>query len=469
MKSGHNLYMANENKRSAFSKATTFVKLTGIPGPRGYLYFKYVRLFQNNILHAFTKVNKEYGEIASFPWPMNSVIVYSPRLIKEILVDNNRSYIKGEQIEEIRAVVGNGLATNNNHDSWLKSRKLMAREFNKKSVKKFYDIFSKECHKSISQISSQKISQLDICEIMKLLTFNIATATTLGKKLSSEDAVKVNEAVHYTSIVTYERIFQFFPIPYWVPTLKNLNFNMHFKNLNSIVKGIISEEKNNKNASGESILEKLVHAKDEETGFSFKETELRDEILTLLIAGHETSAHTLTWAFGLLAKHQEIQQKLYLQIKDLTDPEEITNHPYLIQVIKETMRLYPAFPVLSRKANQNLNLGKYRLDKETNVVIPIYVTQRSTEYWDEPSTFNPDRFEGESGEKLDKSYQYLPFSRGPRRCIAELFAMDEMCLIIKYFITELQFQLNGELPEDIAQVSLKPKGGMRLSLKTRVK
>ncbi|MCP4914721.1 MAG: cytochrome P450 [Oligoflexia bacterium] len=456
--------MANKNKRSAFSKATKFVNLSGIPGPRGVRYFNYVRFFQKNILGAFTSVNKDFGEIGSFPWPMNSVIIYSPKLIKQVLVDDNRKYIKGEQIEEIRAVVGNGLATNNNYDSWLKSRKLMAREFNKKSVQKYFQIFSQLSEQSFESLDTE----VDICETMKKLTFDIACQTILGKGLSQTEAQQVNNAVHYTSIVTYERIFQFFPLPYWMPTIRNFKFNKHFRNLNRIVKNIIKTEKENSNPSGISILEKLVHAKDEETGFSYSKHELRDEILTLLIAGHETSAHTLTWAIGLLAKHQDIQERLFNDIKNET-LETIAHHPYLLQVLKETMRLYPAFPVLSRKANENTSLGQYHLEKETNVVIPIYVTQRSEEYWDDPLKFDPDRFNGEAGEKLEKSYQYLPFSRGPRRCIAELFAMDEMCIIVFELLKKYRIELKSEFPQDEAYVSLKPIGGMHVCLKARVK
>lgn len=133
------------------------------------------------------------------------------------------------------------------------------------------------------------------------------------------------------------------------------------------------------------------------------------------------------------------------------------------------MRLYPAFPVLSRKANEDTNLGEYKLQKETNVVIPIYVTQRSEEYWENPLEFNPDRFKDEAGDKLEKSYQYLPFSRGPRRCIAELFAMDEMCIIIFELLKKFKFQLKSEFPQDEVYVSLKPVGGMHICLEPRVK
>src|SRR5688572_13197992 len=104
--------MANPNKRSPLSKAFTFVNLTGIPGPRGLQYYQFARLFQKDVIGGFTKVYEDYGDIASFPWPMNSVIIYSPAFVQKVLIEDGKKYVKGEQIEELRAVVGDGLATN---------------------------------------------------------------------------------------------------------------------------------------------------------------------------------------------------------------------------------------------------------------------------------------------------------------------------------------------------------------------
>lgn len=458
--------MPNPNRRSAFTKATNFINLNHVPGPRGLYYFKFVRHFQKNILEAFTRVNTEYGDIGSFPWPMNSVIVYSPTMVKTIFVDQGKSYIKGEQIEELRAVVGNGLATNNDHESWLKSRALLSREFNNKSVANFTNEFVKILGEHFPH--QMREATLDICESMKMLTFKIACKTFLGADLNEADARKINEAVHYTSIITYKRIFEAFPLPYWLPTIKNFKFNHHFNNMNSIVLGLIEKERKNVTEKPKSILEKLVHAKDKETNFSFSDEELRDEILTLLIAGHETSAHTLTWCLGLLAKHQDVQERLYSEIQSAT---EATNEnyfeqiPYLKWILQETMRLYPAFPVLSRKAAVDVELGDYKLPKNTNVVIPIYVIQRNEDNFKDAKAFKPERFQDET---LEKSYAFLPFGRGQRRCIAELFAMTEMAIILVEMVKRFKIELvDNYYPQEEAFVSLKPIGGMPVKLTPR--
>jgi cytochrome P450 len=182
----------------------------------------------------------------------------------------------------------------------------------------------------------------------------------------------------------------------------------------------------------------------------------------MMLAGHETSAHTLTWIFGLLAKHPEIQEKLYQEIQSSTSVESI---PYLKLVMNEAMRLYPAFPVLSRKTAVDCQLGDYKIPQNTNVVIPIYVMQRHADNWDRPTEFIPERFADPAAEK---SYAFLPFSRGPRRCIAELFAMTEMSIIVVNLLKLYKIELTtNTLPEEVAFVSLKPVDGMNIKLTKR--
>lgn len=464
--------MANKNKRSPFSKALVHVNLSHIPGPRGLLFFKYVKLFQNDILGAFTKVYKDYGHIASFPWPMNSIIIYSPSYAKKVLVESSKNYIKGEQIEELRAVVGDGLATNNDHESWKKSRSIISKVFTKNAVDSFCPKFEQLTLNLFERWQNkfeEKTWTTDICEQMKFLTFNIAAQTLLGANLNEKNATIVNRAVHFTSIVTYERIFKFFPLPYWLPTKTHREFHHHFNSMNEIVLNIINEEKNNpSNPDDRSILQRLVHAHDEESGHRFSQMELRDEALTLMLAGHETSAHSLTWIIGLLAKNIAIQRKLQQEIDqqgDIKSNEIFEKMLYLQAIMKEGMRLYPAFPVLSRKANCDDQIGEFQIPKNTNVVIPIFVMQRSEEFWERPLTFDPERFV--NGEN-DRTYKSLPFSRGPRRCVAETFAMVEMSIILFHLFKRFNVELvQKDLPEAVASVSLKPLNGMPVRLTLR--
>lgn len=454
--------MANPNRRTSSHKLLTFVKLTNIPGPRGIAYWRWVRFFQKNILEAFTQVHQVYGQIASFPWPMNSVIIYSPEMIRKVLVEDQRSYIKGEQIEELKAVVGDGLATNNDQESWLWHRSILGREFNTKAVARFMKKFHQVTDVHLMKMKlNQKI---DICEEFKLLTFAMAAETFLGANLSETEARKISQAVDYTAEITYKRIFQFFPLPYWAPTPTYLKFNQQYKILNEIVQKLIQAEKErNQTNEAQSVLARLVHASDPETGQSMSDGEIRDEVLTLMLAGHETTAHTLTWVVGLLARFPAYQQKLITEI-ETSEESDYLKRPWLMSIIREAMRLYPAFPVLSRKARIASQLGPYAIAANTNVVIPIYVMQRSEANWPKALEFMPERF---FDEEAEKSYAFLPFSKGPRRCIGELFAMAEISCVLVEFFKRFEVEPITELPQDIAHVSLKPLGGLWIQLRER--
>lgn len=438
------------------------MKLSGIPGPRGLAYWRWVRFFQQDILGAFTKVHQEFGAIASFPWPMNSVIIYSPEMIRKVLVEEQRSYIKGEQIEELKAVVGNGLATNNDQESWLWHRSILGREFNSKAIARFMMKFQQVTEQQLAKLKTNQ--KINICEEFKLLTFAMATETFLGANLSEDEARNVSQAVDYTAEVTYKRIFQFFPLPYWAPTPTYLKFNQHYNVLNDTVQKLIAlEKKREQSNEAQSVLARLVHAIDPETGKRMSDGEIRDEVLTLMLAGHETTAHTLTWIVGLLARYPEYQAKLMEEIASSTEPDYL-KRPWLTSIIREAMRLYPAFPVLSRKTRVATQLGAYKIAAHTNVVIPIYVLQRSEENWEHASEFRPERF---FDEEAEKSYAFLPFSKGPRRCIGELFAMAEISCVLVQFFKCFEALPIAELPQDIAHVSLKPMGGLWVQLQKR--
>lgn len=268
----------------------------------------------------------------------------------------------------------------------------------------------------------------------------------------------------YTAEITYKRIFQFFPLPYWAPTPTYLKFNQQYKILNEIVQKLIQAEKERTQTNeAQSVLARLVHASDPETGQSMSDGEIRDEVLTLMLAGHETTAHTLTWVVGLLARFPAYQQKLLTEI-ETSEESDYLKRPWLMSIIREAMRLYPAFPVLSRKARIASQLGPYAIAANTNVVIPIYVMQRSEANWPKALEFMPERF---FDEEAEKSYAFLPFSKGPRRCIGELFAMAEISCVLVEFFKRFKFEPITELPQDIAHVSLKPLGGLWIQLRER--
>ncbi|MFP5459423.1 MAG: cytochrome P450 [Bacteriovoracia bacterium] len=456
--------MANPNRDNSFSRAFIFVKLGHIPGPRGRAFFSYVRGFQQDILGYFTKVYEDFGHIASFSWPMNSVIIYSPEFVKAVLIDQASSFEKGNQIGELKAVVGNGLATNNDEPSWRRNRSIISREFGSKA-------FESSSSKMV-QIIEESINLIEpgvcgVSSLIKKITFDVATNIFLGLDANSSESTCVEEAVSFTSEITYQRIFEFLPLPYWVPTQTNRRFNRHYRDLEAIVGKILKAPKDSDAPQG-GVLRRLLSAKDPDSGKGMSVTEIRDEILTIMIAGHDTSSHTLIWTLGLIAQHPDVQEKIYQEILDadhLDVSRATQGTPFLQNVLFESMRLYPAFPVLSRKAKSEVYLGEHRIPPQTNVVIPIYVIQRSEEFWESPLQFLPKRFENRDALN---SFSFLPFSKGKRRCVGEIFAMTEMTVILMMLLKKFKVSLvESCLPDPIANVTLKPEVDIVLRFEMR--
>lgn len=441
-----------------------------IQGPRGLNFIKLMFHFKRDSLGALEETEKQFGEIASYGWPINTIIIYCPKLIKQVLGDKNKIYVKGAQTDEMKVVMGNGLVTNNDRKSWLRSRVIVSRELGPNPISLFSKIINDLSIQLIKKWKDNKENSLDFSIEMRNLTFAIAGKTLLGSDLTEEDARVVDEAVLFTSKMAHDHMFELFPMPYWVPTKKNQEFHRHNKNLSSIVSRLLAQEKvNSDESSARSILQRLVYAKNPETGEGLSDQELKDEVITLLIAGYETTSNTLSWIFGLLSKHEEIQEKLFLELSE--DKEPITSidfkktHPYLYQVILEGIRLYTAIPMSSRS---NLEVDYFNgqlVPKRTSVVIPVWNIHRSEKYWEQALVFNPSRFEGVEVNRLD---HYLPFSKGERRCVGENFSLIEVAIIVQKVIQAFKLELIGEqLPRAVSHVSLKPENGMPIKIMER--
>jgi cytochrome P450 len=221
----------------------------------------------------------------------------------------------------------------------------------------------------------------------------------------------------------------------------------------------------------------LMLAKDEDTGESMSDQELRDEIMIIFIAGHETTASALSWTFGLLAQHPDVQKKLRDEIVEVLGPdfkhptfEDMAKLPYTQAIIQESMRIYPPAWIFSRQAKQDDCIGGYDIPKDSIVVMSPYVMHRNLNYWKDPEKFNPDRFLEKTNDQalLDSipKHAYVPFGGGPRVCIGSGFAMMEAILVLAQVTQTLAFRFSSQdqkiEPEPL--VTLRPKGKMKMEV-----
>ncbi|PIK13976.1 cytochrome P450 [Halobacteriovorax sp. JY17] len=417
--------MTNINKRTNSKSFFERVDLSHIHGPRGKSFFSYVKKFQRDILDSFLSVQRDYGDYASFPWPMNSVIIYRPELIEELFIKRHSDFIKGDQLLEVSAVIGGGLAVNNDLEDWSKKRSLIAKEFTRPSVKEFTTRIESVVEEYINKLSDE--SEVDIFNFFKDMSFDISCELFLGVRLENEQVSHFKEALEFCSEVTFNRIFDFIPLPYWVPTYKHKKFSKHYNFLETLIFDLIETK------DSEGVLAKLVAAG--ERGELTKH-EIKDELLTLLIAGHETTAFSLGWIFTLLATHGNWKDSDHLNI------------------IHEGLRLYSALPIFSRKASSDTILGDLKIPKNTNVVVPAYVVHRMEEFWKNPNEFNPERFKDVKPHTLKA---YFPFGKGPRKCIGEQLGLSIMQIVLDKFLNNYELEcLSKEIPKAKIAVALAP-------------
>lgn len=455
--------------------------LNHIPGPRGVEFVKLMLHFQRDSLGALEETYKRYGPIVSYPWPISTVIVYETDIIKQVLYDKNQNYIKGSQTLEMTVVMGDGLVTNNNRATWLRNRQIILKEMGAGPIKSFSSIIEDFVEELVgcwrAELGEKQSALINISKSMRNITFSIAGKTLLGANLNKKDAEEVDEAVLFTCRMAHDHMFELFPVPYWMPTKDNREFKHHIKNLNRIVYRLIDSEKqnlknkvlNDSSNAPLSILERLVRATDPDTNLPLDDVTLRDEVLTLLIAGYETTANTLCWVLGLIAQHENIQKELQEELDQnhtsINSIEFSKNYPLLYCTILEGIRIYTAIPMSSRKSVSSDYFHEYYIPDNTSVVIPVWVIHRDERFWNNPLLFDPGRFKGQDVNKMDA---YIPFSKGPRRCVGEVFALVEVAIVVSKILRNFNLEINGNsLPRAVSHVSLKPENGLSLLVKKR--
>jgi cytochrome P450 len=437
--------------------------LSHLPGPRGLAFIRLMFHFLRDSLGALEVSYARYGPVVSYPWPISTVILYAPHDIAQVLADKRRIYVKGAQTDELKAVMGEGLVTNSDRTTWAQHRALVTHVMSAQAVKAYAPLFASLTDTMLSRWSAGAV--VDVATEMRRLTFAIAGRTLLGAELTEDEAVLVDEAVLFTSRVVHEHMFSLAPLPYWVPTPKHRAFHRHRRGLERVVARLIAIARTSAtSANGQpSVLERLVH------DGQLDDRALRDEILTLLIAGYETTSNTLAWLLGTLAAHSEVQRRVQAEVDaagtHVDGPEFRHTHPVTALAMLEAMRLYTAIPMSSRRATEDDELSGHRVPANTSVVVPTWVLHRDPKFWKEPLAFTPTRFEGCPAHRMD---HYVPFSKGERGCPGQTFAMVEIATIVTRVLSRFSIELVApSLPRAVSEVSLKPEGGLPLRLVAR--
>jgi len=397
------------------------------------------------------------------------VWVTSPRLVEEVLLTRQEEFPKTPVEKRIFAqTLGNGILTSGGQH-WRWQRRIMAPLFRHAEILRYVPTMSRAAEEQLARWRAAppgRVQQID--RAMTETTFTVISRTMLaGGEAEEADTIR-SAGGDFLERISWEIAYALLRLPTWLPHPGTRQMRKAAYRLRTAVHDLIEKRRRRSIEVAEAdLLGRLLAARDPETGAPMSDENLVDNLLTLLEAGHETTAKALTWCLYLLARAPEWQQRVRDEVIAVagTAPIEGAHIDQLTttqRVLKETMRLYPPAPVLSRMAASSTQLGGRDLKPGTNVVMPVFAIHRHKRLWEDPDRFDPDRFMPEREARYWRT-QFMPFGAGPRICIGMSFAMAEATAILATLVRGARFEWDGRhLPEPLSRVTLRPKGGMPL-------
>ncbi|WP_096200738.1 cytochrome P450 [Bacillus sp. FJAT-45350] len=426
--------------------------------------------FQSDPLGFLTQLSKE-NDVASFRLgPFHKVrLISDPKIIKEILVTKQKYFVKSQDMKVLKSVVGNGLLTSEK-DIHQRQRRLIQPAFKKNHISSYGEDMIQTTDDYIQQWKDNE--QRTISEDMMNITLGIISKTMFGMPFK-DGHKQIGVPMETIMRQAIKRMRTILPLPLWVPTKNNKKYTQAVKSLDNVLYEIISERRKN-GEQKEDLLGILMDAKDETGINQMSDRQLRDELMTIFLAGHETTANALIWTFYLLAQNPEAERKLYEEIDGVIgsrkpSPDDYINLSYTQNVFSEALRLYPPAYVIGRKVDKDVEIEGHHFKRGDMILISQYVMHRKPEYFENPNSFIPERFEKEQRKKLPE-YAYFPFGGGPRVCIGNHFAMMEAVLVIATIARRFRLKL-AEEPKKVKPqpvITLRPKHGLQMFIEERM-
>ncbi len=398
----------------------------------------------------------------------------TPEMAHHVLVRNAKNYGKNTRgYDNLRQVLGNGLVTSQG-DFWMRQRRIALPAFHHKRLAIMADKMVVAANDFAQRWSTQvgdEGMRLEMDEELARLTLRIICETMLS--VDSEDGSM--ETVGHSVEVLLDQVLAEtvgLALPRFIATPGRKRFKQALGELDDIVLGIIEERRKDGEQDHGDLLSMFMAVQDEETGERMNDVQLRDEIMTMFLAGHETTATALTWTLYLLARHPAERRLLIKELEETLNGEPVTfadlkRLPRLERVLKESMRLFPPVPNIARMAEDDDTIDGLSIKKGDYVIVSPNVLHRHPRYWDNPESFDSDRFLPERIKQVPR-LAYIPFSAGQRMCIGNRFAMMEASLILATILPRLTFDLvPGHPIAADGKVTLRPRFGMPMRVRNR--
>ncbi|CAA9435812.1 MAG: Cytochrome P450 [uncultured Rubrobacteraceae bacterium] len=429
-----------------------------VPGLKGLPLVGNLPQFQRDPLATLIKAAREGGDVVSIDLASQRYYLLSnPDHVRHVLQDNNKNYVKG--YGKVRVLLGNGLVLSEG-SFWRRQRRLMQPAFHRRRLAGFAEAMTGETTRMLDGWEARASGgrPLDVAMEMTLLTQRIIVKTMFGADIGAE-----GERIARAFETALAGIDTRFVTPLWMtrlPLPANRRFEKALQTIDDAVHRIIRERRQSGREGGDDLLSMLMQARDEETGETMSDRQIRDEVTTIYLAGHETTAVTLAWAWYLLSKSPEVTRRVREEVSRVLGErtpgiEDLPNLTYTKMVLDETLRLYPAAWMISRTAVEEDEIGGYRIPAGRTLFLSPYVTHRRTDLWPNPEGFDPERFAPPDGNGRPR-FAYYPFGGGPRLCIGNNFALMEATLVVAMVMQRYRLDL---VPGQT--VKARPKGTLR--------
>jgi cytochrome P450 len=439
------------------------------PGPKtrlpGFAFLK----FRNSPLTFLEELARKYGDVVYFRLgPQPAYFLNHPDFVKQVLVTGDSGFMKGRALQRSKRLLGEGLLTSE-PPLHKRQRRLVQPAFHRQRIAGYADTMASYAERACGRW--QDGTEMNIAHEMMRLTLAIVGKTLFDADVE-EEAVEIGEAlttvIHLFDLLLmpFSEVFEKLPLP----QMKRLDKARN--RLDQTIYRMIEDRRKSNSDRGDLLSMLLMAQDDEEGGAGMSDTQLRDEMMTLFLAGHETTANAMSWTWYLLSQnpdaearlHDEIDSKLGNRLPTFHDVAELR---YTEMVFAESMRLYPPAWAIGRLATEGHTIGSYNIPKGSLVLLSQYIAHRDPRFFPNPTVFDPERWTPEAKEARPQ-YSYFPFGGGPRRCIGESFAWMEGVLLLATIARKWRFRtVPGQKIEPQALITLRPRNGIKVAAHRR--
>ena len=450
--------------------------MPNIEGPKGGIFgLKNVFDFQKDpfgfLMHAIHDFPEDIVHWKFGP-QFDVYLLAHPDYIHELLVKKWSKVVKWERMASVSSkATGPGTLIVLEDEPWKQARKMSSPAFHTQRIKNYIDLMVKHTLKLTNKWEDRGVYEMT--QQMTEATMGIIGEILFNIPDIEKDAAELSEALFVLLEMFMLETTALMPLPNWVPTRQNMKENRAMQYVDDYMMTIINERRISGEDQGD-VLSALLHVVDEDDGSTFTDREVRDQLLGLFIAGHETTAILMTWTLYMLAKHPEIQDDLYEEVAtvmhdDAPSLEDLGKLSLTDRVLKETLRLYPpGWSLFVREVAEEMQLGEHTFPKGALFYVSPWVTHHDPRWWSDPRKFDPSRFEGD-WKKQQPAYSYFPFGGGPRVCIGMRMAEMEANLILATIVKNYKIELSkpNQVVNAEARFTVHPEGGMNLRVTKR--